>query len=96
MQESTTDIKTIATLQVQMEQTQRDVSEVKGDVKSIKTSVETLKVQQIKMDNVFVTQEQYKADRRSDWVRNVMSALLGALLTGMVALIVFLLSGKTG
>lgn len=90
--------KELATLQANVIQSQKDVSEIKGDVKGIKATLESVVANQIKMDGVFVTQSQYKADKESDkktdFVRNVGSALLGALLTGMVALIVYLMLGQ--
>lgn len=85
-------VRQLATLQANVVQSQVDVTEIKGDVKSIKSTVEAVVLSQSKMDSVFVTQAQYTADKSRNWVTHTLSGLLGAILTGMVSLIVVMLS----
>jgi hypothetical protein len=82
----------LATLQANVVQAQTDVTEIKGDVKTIKQGLDTVIINQTKMDSIFVTQSQYTADKNRNWVANSISALFGAILAGLVALVVALLS----
>lgn len=87
----------MAKLQANVQQAQNDTTEIKGDVKTIKATVETLVINQTKMDGVFVTQAQYKSDKdaqkKNDSIRNTLAFVLGVILTGLVSLVIYLLVG---